>query len=85
VEPDYFQAGLGMRGPPLTRRELLINWGRLSLLRWRMVRGAALPACAMTALRILDRWSSERAIDRPWTPAASNRLDRVLDQSERDR
>lgn len=44
----------------MTRRELLVNWARLLLLKWRFVRGTALPACAMALMRTLDRWSAER-------------------------
>ena len=39
----------------MTRRELLINWSRLGLLKWRIVRGKALPAAALALLRALDR------------------------------
>ncbi len=31
----------------MTRRELLINWGRVALLRWRLVRGRALRGSRM--------------------------------------
>jgi hypothetical protein len=68
----------------MTRREILINWGRLMLLRWRVVRGRSLPAFAMVWLRQLDRWAAERAVDRPWTPESSARLDRILAREDRD-
>lgn len=38
----------------MTRRELLVNWGRLALLKWRIVRGVALPGAAMGLLSWLD-------------------------------
>ena len=38
----------------MTRREWLVNWARLVILRWRMVRGRALPALGVAALRWLD-------------------------------
>lgn len=44
----------------MTRREALLNSGRLFLLRWRMIRGRALPAFATAALRFLDRLSSDQ-------------------------
>ena len=39
----------------MTRREALINAGRILLLRWRVIRGRALPAIAMAVLSALDR------------------------------
>jgi hypothetical protein len=57
----------------MTRRELIVGGPRLWLLAWRFNRKTALPAFAMSALRILDRWSAERTIDR------------VLEQRGRDR
>ncbi len=39
----------------MTRRELLLNWARLALLRWRVLRGRALPAIASSLLVALDR------------------------------
>ena len=69
----------------MTRRELLVNWARLALLRWRVVRRRALPAFAMALLRGLDRLAlrfAERAVDRPWTPEASARLDRAIARRE---
>ena len=48
----------GPPGPPaLSRRELLVNWGSLSLLKWRLIRGHALPAIAANLLVALDRWA----------------------------
>jgi hypothetical protein len=44
-------------GRAMTRRELLLNWSRLWLLRWRVVRGYALPAFATALLRLLDSWA----------------------------
>jgi len=63
-------------------RGALLNWARLVLLRWRVIRGRALPAVAMLVLRQLDRWA-ERAIDKAWTPAASTRVDRILARKDR--
>jgi hypothetical protein len=72
----------------MTRREWLINLGRVSLLRWRVLRGRSLPAFASGLLVWLDRLSlrmHERAVDRPWTSEASSRIDRILAGKERDR
>lgn len=44
----------------MTRRAWLAHCGRMGLLKWRLVRGRALPAVAMAWLRILDKWSAER-------------------------
>jgi hypothetical protein len=44
----------------MTRREWLINLARLALLRWRLIRGTALPAFGMALLRALDRFQVER-------------------------
>ena len=41
----------------MSRRELLVNWCRLALLKWRIVRGSALPALASSLLAWLDRVS----------------------------
>lgn len=41
----------------MTRRELLVNAGRLALLRWRVVRRRALPAFASFLLVQLDAWA----------------------------
>jgi len=41
----------------MSRREWLVNVARLALLRWRVVRGAALPAFGLAALRLLDSWA----------------------------
>jgi hypothetical protein len=43
----------------VTRRELLVNWLRLTLLRWRVVRGRALPALATSLLAQLDVWAKQ--------------------------
>ncbi len=69
----------------MTRREALVNTGRLLLLRWRVIRGRGLPVFAMALLRILGRWAAELALGKPWTPKASARLDRVLSEEEGDR
>jgi len=69
----------------LTRRQWLVNSARLLLLRWRVIRGRALPVFAMGILRTFDRWAAELALGKPWTPEASARLDRVLSKQERDR
>ncbi len=68
----------------MTRRELLVNWTRLALLRWRVLRGRALPAFATAFLRTLDRWAAERAVDTSWTSDASGRIDRILKRQEHD-
>ena len=68
----------------LSRRALLVNAARLVLLKWRLVRGVALPAVGMAALRILDRWA-ERAIDGPWNAEASRKVDRLLARREGSR
>jgi hypothetical protein len=42
----------------MTRRDLLgclVDIGRIALLKWRVVRGRALPAFAMALLSFLDR------------------------------
>ncbi len=39
----------------MTRRAELINFGRLALLRWRVIPGRALPWCATALLRWLDQ------------------------------
>ncbi len=60
-----------------------INMARLWLLYWRVWRGSPLPAVAMVVLRWLDRLAlrlAERATDKPWTPAASARIDHMLDR-----
>jgi hypothetical protein len=44
----------------MTRREWILNLARLALLRWRVIRGTALPAFAMALLRFLDRVQAER-------------------------
>jgi hypothetical protein len=41
----------------MTRQEFFINWARFALLRWRVVRGRALPALAMAVMRGLDAWA----------------------------
>ena len=69
----------------MTRRDVLINWGRLALLRWLVVRGSALPAFAMAWLRALDRWAAERALDKPCTAEASAWIDRILAREEQGR
>ncbi len=43
----------------MSRREVLINWGRLILLKWRVVHGRALPAIASSLLTVLDRWATQ--------------------------
>jgi len=45
------------RNGEITRREVLVNTFRLALLRWRMVRGRALPAFGTALLVWLDRWA----------------------------
>jgi hypothetical protein len=42
----------------VSRRECLCNLGRLTLLRWRLMRGTALPGFAMSTLAALDRWAT---------------------------
>jgi|OpeIllAssembly_1097287.scaffolds.fasta_scaffold1413421_2 hypothetical protein len=41
----------------MTRREVFVNWCRLALLKWRIVRGSALPSLAMALLARLDGWA----------------------------
>ncbi len=48
----------------MTRRELFVNSLRLALLRWRVVRGRALPAIGMSLLRWLDRDAAQEPIGR---------------------
>ena len=67
----------------MTRHEVFVNVGRLLLLRWRVIRGRALPVFALALLRTFDRWAAELALGKPWTPEASARLDRVLSEGER--
>jgi hypothetical protein len=60
---------------------LFVNVARIALLEWRILRGSALPAVGTWMLSKLDRWAlrwEERAVDRPWTPEASNRVDRIF-------
>lgn len=68
----------------MTRREVL-DLGRLALLRLRVRIAQSLPVALMTFLKLLDRWSAERAVDRPWTTKASHRLDRILEQKDGER
>jgi hypothetical protein len=65
----------------MTRRELL-DLARLALLRLRVRIARPLPVALMAALRILDKWAAERAIDKPWTRDASAMVDRVLSERE---
>ena len=51
------QSTVECKPPTLTRREILINSSRLLLLKWRLVRGRALPALASALLAWLDRWA----------------------------
>lgn len=69
----------------MTSREWLYDLGRIWLFKWRLIRGAALPRCAMAWLIALDKWSAERALDKSWSPAASDRLDRILAEKDRAR
>ncbi len=62
----------------------LLDLARLTLLRLRVRIARPLPAVAMVLLRALDRWAAERAVDRPWTAAAADRLDRVLSREDRE-
>jgi hypothetical protein len=48
----------------MSRRELL-DFARLALLRLRVRIARPLPVVLMAALRTLDKWAAERAIDRP--------------------
>jgi len=53
------------RGHTVIRREILINWGRLALLRWRVLRGRALPGVAMMFLKFLDALAERLAQRKP--------------------
>ena len=41
----------------MTRRQWFVNLARLSLLRWRVLRGRALPVFASALLIRLDAWA----------------------------
>jgi len=41
----------------MTRREAIINGARIFVLRWRVLRGRALPAVGSALLVWLDRWA----------------------------
>jgi hypothetical protein len=42
----------------MSRRELLVNWCRLVLLKWRLIRGCALPSLATSCLHWLDAYAA---------------------------